>query len=205
MAKPDMLAISPADPVLDTKEALDLRAELTRDGAAPPEDVTAKVQWSSSDESLAAIERTRGKLVAKDKAGTVKITARLDEKTFAETTVTVRRVLDLTAVELPGDEKAAAPHKGPVTEHWNQDRDQEDTRSQLAKGLVWILFVIVVGAFVTAWTGAIEPVLKVLQVVFGPIVALVGSAVGFYFAVRSQSPPGGQNNTPPSNKGAPKS
>jgi len=60
---------------------------------------------------------------------------------------------------------------------------RETTRARLAGGLTLVFAVLVLGAGAAVWTGGVDvkDVKDVLQILLSPVVALTGSAIGFYF------------------------
>lgn len=66
---------------------------------------------------------------------------------------------------------------------YDPEPNRDKVRGYLAGGLVALLVAVVVAAWVTLWVGAVtEPEIKdILGVILSPVVALVGSALGFYF------------------------
>jgi hypothetical protein len=66
---------------------------------------------------------------------------------------------------------------------WDQDRFREETRGSLAGRLVWMLAGTIFGAFlllVLRWASPSD-VKDLLTVILPPLIALTGSALGFYF------------------------
>ena len=113
--------------------------------------------------------------------------------------------LNLDEEPIPPQPPAVPPAKptlppGVSAETWNPGEIRENVRGVIAKWLVLILAALVTIPFwFVAWrSDQSDEVLAILQVVLGPVVALVGSATGFYFGLErsavSQSAPGG---TPP--------
>jgi hypothetical protein len=92
-----------------------------------------------------------------------------------------------------GDEPAAPVHlaktvnlgggaKEPDVKPFNIEEAQEKTRGAIAAGLVGLLFMLVIFAFMSLWSKADPKDLKtLLDMLLAPIIALVGSATGFYF------------------------
>ena len=78
----------------------------------------------------------------------------------------------------------------PDTRPFNVEAAQERIRGVIAGALVVLLFVIVVASFAIAWqqTLPVADIKSLLEVLLAPVVALVGSATGFYFGGRN---PGG--------------
>jgi hypothetical protein len=94
---------------------------------------------------------------------------------------------DIEVSELPDDAAVstsistiAAP---PKTEPSKIDEAQEKTRGWIALALVCILLLIVVASFASLWLTSLKvaDVKGLLEVILAPVVALVGSATGFYF------------------------
>ncbi len=65
----------------------------------------------------------------------------------------------------------------------------EKVRAQVARALVAILAVVIFFSFLTLWMVSPPPGLadleKVLTIIFGPLIALVSGAVGYYFGGKS--------------------
>jgi hypothetical protein len=81
-----------------------------------------------------------------------------------------------------------------VPSDYNPVQAQDTARKNIAYALLGITALIIFGAFILASyaLGANQPisenlktVLALLNVVFGPIVALLGSATGFYFGANA--------------------
>ncbi len=93
---------------------------------------------------------------------------------------TTRRSLDLEENKEPRFEEA------PPTE---KDRPIEKVRAQVARALVAILAVVIFFSFLTLWMISPPPGMadleKVLTIIFGPLIALVSGAVGYYFGGKS--------------------
>lgn len=94
---------------------------------------------------------------------------------------------DIEVSKLPDDAPVstsistlAAP---PKTEPSKIDEAQEKTRGWIALALVGILLLIVVASFLSLWLTSLKvaDVKGLLEVILAPVVALVGSATGFYF------------------------
>lgn len=83
-------------------------------------------------------------------------------------------------VELPGQ---------PLEKRWDPEPAREKLRGYIAGGLVLLLAGIVAAAWLALWSDvATEPEIKdLLGVVMTPVVALVGSALGFYFGGKSSA------------------
>lgn len=93
--------------------------------------------------------------------------------------------------ELDFSTESTASDKGSdyVAGSYYDPRPQEDTaRRYIAYLLIWLLWVIVLGMFISLWCGTIKiSDIKELAVVLGPIVALVSAATGFYYGTKSHS------------------
>ncbi len=74
---------------------------------------------------------------------------------------------------------------GVSAETWSAGEMRENVRGVIAKWLVLLLAALVTIPFwFVAWrSDQSDNVLAILQVVLGPVVALVGSATGFYFGL----------------------
>ncbi len=90
-------------------------------------------------------------------------------------------ILDATL----GDEEQAPQLSKPSVEPYDPLRYHDATRSYIAYWLLAILTLLVIGGFALPfWTTTAIPfanLKSVLDLVFGPIVALVSSVTGFYF------------------------
>lgn len=66
---------------------------------------------------------------------------------------------------------------------YDPGRDRERVRGALALGLLVGLGLVIAAAFVSIWAQWMPEgdVKDLLTVIFGPVVALTGSALGFYF------------------------
>lgn len=89
--------------------------------------------------------------------------------------------LDLEEGKQPKFEEKRPGYK----EHPIEDR----VRAQVARALVAILAVVIFFSFLTLWMISPPPGLadleKVLTIIFGPLIALVSGAVGYYFGGKS--------------------
>lgn len=72
---------------------------------------------------------------------------------------------------------------GPQTEPYNHLKQQEQVRGRIAEGLTAMLALIILLAFLTLWvfSSAFADLEKLMTIVFGPVIALVGTAIGYYF------------------------
>ncbi len=68
-------------------------------------------------------------------------------------------------------------------------RPQEDqARRNIAYCLIGLLFILCLGTFATVWWTKIpvEDTLKIVQILLGPVIALVSAATGFYYGTKSK-------------------
>ncbi|MGQ0529962.1 MAG: hypothetical protein ACT4PG_09150 [Panacagrimonas sp.] len=79
--------------------------------------------------------------------------------------------------------------QGPVVEPFNIDKEQEKIRGLIAQALVVLLAILVLFAFITLWvfSSAFADLEKLMTIVFGPVIALVGTAIGYYFGGKNTS------------------
>lgn len=82
------------------------------------------------------------------------------------------------------DEVPSALPPRPPIRVFNMDEAREGTRADLAKRLVWLLVVVVVAAMMFVGMGILEGAV-VVQSVLPSIVALTGTALGFYFGTHA--------------------
>jgi hypothetical protein len=83
----------------------------------------------------------------------------------------------------PGGSKGPAEPPAHVSVVYDPGEHRESVRGIIAQWLVLILAGIVTAAFwLVVWKGN-DSASALLQIVLGPVVALVGSATGFYFGV----------------------
>lgn len=92
-------------------------------------------------------------------------------------------------IDLSGEEPARGP--GPVVHEgrvWNPEPGREKIRGALAIFLVSILSAIAVGSFVLVATNTftLDEVEGLLTALFTPLLALTGTALGFYFGGQQQ-------------------
>jgi hypothetical protein len=84
-----------------------------------------------------------------------------------------------------------------AAEPYNPDRARDKTRQNIAYALIAILAGTIVMTMVLTWwlispadpAGNAERLVRVVNIIFGPIVTLVGSATGFYFGAQTASRP----------------
>lgn len=81
------------------------------------------------------------------------------------------------------DFDAALPE--PQTVPYAPDR----VRAQVARALIVILAVVILFSFLTLWMSSPDTadLEKLLTIIFGPLIALVSGAVGYYFGGKSDS------------------
>jgi type IV secretory pathway VirB2 component (pilin) len=98
---------------------------------------------------------------------------------------------DLTGQELDAlvSESSAVklrPESPPVRP-FDLAREQEMIRGRIAWGLVVMLAVLILIAFGTLWFKAdqFDQLEKLLTIIFAPVIALVGTATGYYFGGKS--------------------
>jgi hypothetical protein len=80
------------------------------------------------------------------------------------------------------------------TEPYNHRKQQEIARRNIAYSLVLIVFCIIIFSFVylcylplSEKTRAyVDNLVLILEVVFGPIITLTGTAIGYYFGANSK-------------------
>jgi hypothetical protein len=94
--------------------------------------------------------------------------------------------LDLT--QEPADPASPQGLAPPDTKPYDPERDREAVRGRIALLLIWILAGIIVASFLTVWGSPDKfPTVKsLLELIIAPVVALVGSATGFYFGGKSK-------------------
>jgi len=84
--------------------------------------------------------------------------------------------LDLTQETL-ADKPAASVS---LTPPFSLDRNREETRGDLARGLLWLLTFVIGGVLVFVALGRLDGTV-ITQSVFPSLIALAGTALGFYF------------------------
>jgi hypothetical protein len=94
---------------------------------------------------------------------------------------------------LPRPETPTSP-----IETFNRDKAEGLARNAIAYTLLALTFLIIIGAFIMgayaiSSTGPIKDnlnsILAILNVIYGPIIALLGSATGFYFGANAAKAP----------------
>jgi hypothetical protein len=71
-----------------------------------------------------------------------------------------------------------------ITPPYNPDRNREETRGDLARGLLWLLTFVIGGVLVFVALGRLDGTV-ITQSVFPSLIALAGTALGFYFGSQS--------------------
>ncbi len=71
----------------------------------------------------------------------------------------------------------------PPLEPFNIAQAQEKVRGLVAQGLIVMLAIIILMAFITLWSygSTFADLEKLMTIIFGPVIALVGTAIGYYF------------------------
>jgi hypothetical protein len=90
-------------------------------------------------------------------------------------------------IDLTKDDPAPLKEVGPVEVHHIEviDRDpQEEVRGDLARGLLWLLTLMIGGVLLFVGTGKIKSDV-LTQSIFPSLVTLTGTALGFYFGSQS--------------------
>jgi hypothetical protein len=87
------------------------------------------------------------------------------------------------------EEKASAanaPAPGTAAVPFNLDRNREETRGDLARGLLWLLTFAIGGVLVFIGLGRLEGSV-LTQSIFPSLIALTGTALGFYFGSQTKT------------------
>jgi hypothetical protein len=82
-----------------------------------------------------------------------------------------------------------------VSEPYDPNKEREGTRGDLARGLLWLLALVIGGVLVFVGLGQLEGSV-ITQSIFPSVIALAGTALGFYFG--SQSGKNGNSPVPAS-------
>jgi hypothetical protein len=84
-----------------------------------------------------------------------------------------------------------------VSESYDPRRDQEVTRGDLARGLLWLLTFAIGGVLVFVGLGRLDGSV-ITQSIFPSLIALAGTALGFYFGSQTgkADSPAPANNQP---------
>lgn len=87
--------------------------------------------------------------------------------------------IDLEATPVPGQSFTPPPPFPPLETVPYSDR----IRGKIAERLIWMLAGVILLAFATYWRANPDPaqLQEFLAVLFGPLIALVSAAVGYYF------------------------
>jgi hypothetical protein len=87
--------------------------------------------------------------------------------------------IDLEATPVSGHPFAPPPPFPPLETVPYSDR----IRGKIAERLIWMLAAVILLAFATYWRANPDPAMlqEFLAVLFGPLIALVSAAVGYYF------------------------
>jgi hypothetical protein len=80
-------------------------------------------------------------------------------------------------------------------EPFNLDKKQEEVRGLIAQGLVVLLAVIILFAFISLWifSNGFNDLEKLMSIIFSPVIALAGTATGYYLGGNSAK--NGQSST----------
>lgn len=103
-------------------------------------------------------------------------------------------------VEVDGEEGSGTKNSPPAldrvaTEPYNHQKVQEIARKKIAFALVGLVFLIILLSFLYLWVLPLSPNTKkyvenlilILQIIFGPIITLAGTAIGYYFGANGSS------------------
>jgi hypothetical protein len=92
------------------------------------------------------------------------------------------RVLDLTQEKVNRSPllRAFQVDPGRTTKPYNQEETRENTRGDLARGLLWLLTLAIGGVLAFIGLGRLDGTV-LTQSIFPSLVALAGTALGFYF------------------------
>jgi len=83
---------------------------------------------------------------------------------------------------------------GPPQKPYNFAKKQEKVRGLIAQGLIVMLAIIILLAFISLWYfgSSFADLEKLMTIIFGPVIALVGTAIGYYFGGKSAQNGDGQ-------------
>jgi protein-S-isoprenylcysteine O-methyltransferase Ste14 len=87
-----------------------------------------------------------------------------------------------TIADFTTDPEVPRPPK-PAVERYDPEPEREKIRGQIAVGLLLLLGAVVAAAFASLWLKwtSTDDLLKVLNVLFGSLIGLVGAVTGFYY------------------------
>lgn len=93
---------------------------------------------------------------------------------------------DPISLDLTDDRPAQSPSE-PQAAPYNPAKHRENMRGWLAVVLVGVVALVIVFAGCALWHGKIEiaELQAFLQIIFTPLIALVGSVIGFYYGGKS--------------------
>ncbi len=96
---------------------------------------------------------------------------------------------DRDSIDLSGQiPPAIRPQTIPTGVSFDPEPQRERMRGWIALTLLGMLALVLLLTFISMWAGMNTEVLQtVLTIIFGPLVALVGAATGFYYGSRSSS------------------
>lgn len=101
-------------------------------------------------------------------------------------------------VDIDGKLDVATPsrfHDSVGISTYNHQKQQEIARRNIAYGLICLVTVLVVMSFIYLWTlpldeharKHVENLMLLMQLVFGPIITLAATAIGYYFGTNSRT------------------
>ncbi len=83
-------------------------------------------------------------------------------------------------LDLTGDPAESQELRTPIERPWNEDQERESTRGDLARGLLWLVAFTIGGVLLFIGTSRINGSV-LTESVFPSLIALAGTALGFYF------------------------
>jgi len=93
---------------------------------------------------------------------------------------------DLDLTQEPETETAPKASSGFQTKPFDLEENREGTRGDLARGLLYLLTFAIGGVLVFIGTGRLEGTV-LTQSVFPSLIALAGTALGFYFGSQTHN------------------
>jgi hypothetical protein len=106
--------------------------------------------------------------------------------------VTPESALASGTADLPSSEPPPVVEPRTIPEgggRYDPEPERERMRGYIALGLLGMLALVLLLAFISVWVGMNAEVLRtVLTIIFGPLVTLVSAATGFYYGSRSSAP-----------------